>query len=277
MQENNMNPQDCAANLLSFSRDGVVVVPEMFNAQEVALVARDFQAASAVPSPKLVLEDSGEIRSLFLEKGDAPSIDVFVRQKRLLELAEAMLGSRVYAYQVKVNSKKALSGDLWPWHQDYVFWREKDGLPTPQILTAGVLLDDATEFCGPMYFVPGSHRDGVLQSLHREAPAGDYTKDLAKDLSYQLTSDVLVPLAKRLGMVSATGKAGSVVFFDCNIAHCSPNNLSPFDRRILFITYCSVDNVPAFVPRRRPNFLSNRDPSPLAPLDPDAFPTQRRI
>lgn len=276
MHRERIDPQDHTANLLSFSRDGFVVVPGMFDAHEIALVEHDFQSASAVPSPKLVLETNGEIRSLFLERGDAPNIDVLVRQRRLLDLAEAMLDSHVYAYQVKVNSKKALSGDQWPWHQDYVFWREKDGLPTPRVLTAGVLLHDATEFSGPMYFVPGSHRGGVLQSVHSEAPAGDYAKDLAKDLSYQLTGDLLEPMVRRLGMASATGTAGSVVFFDCNVAHCSPNNLSPFDRRILFITYCSVDNVPVFAPRRRPNFLSNRDPSPLHPLGTDAFTTRRR-
>lgn len=260
-------PPDEAETTLAFHKDGFLVVSGLFTEQETDLVGGIFAAGSVVPSPKTIREADGGVRSQFFEAGDSPLIDAFVRQRRMLRWAEALLGSKVYAYQVKINSKLALSGEAWPWHQDYIFWREKDGLPTPRVLTAGVFLDEATQFSGPMYFVPGSHCFGVLPTIPHEAPADDYTNDLTRDLSFQLAADVIEPLVTRFGMASATGKAGSVVFFDGNVAHCSPNNLSPFDRKILFITYCSVENVPRVERRRRPNFLSNRDASSLEPLD----------
>ncbi|HET7866041.1 MAG TPA: phytanoyl-CoA dioxygenase family protein [Burkholderiaceae bacterium] len=255
------------ATAVQYREDGFTVVAELFTRQEVAWIARACVAAGAATSPKAIREPNGDLRSRFFERGDCPIIDAVVRQRRLVGRAQALLGSRVYAYQVKVNSKRALQGEAWPWHQDYIFWREKDGLPKPRVLTAGLFLDDATEFNGPIYFVPGSHRQGVLPPMSRDIPADDYANDLSKDLNYQLTHEVVASLVTRSGMSSVTGKSGSVVFFDGNVAHCSPNNLSPFDRRILFVTYCSVENVPRPESRQRPNFLCNRDTSPLDMLD----------
>ena len=258
------------AALAAFRDDGFLVVADLFEPHEVAALSRILPVAAEMATPKVVREVDGQVRSVFCEAGDFPVVDAAVRQRRLLEVAEALLGGRVYAYQVKLNSKKALSGDLWPWHQDYVFWREKDGLPRPDILTVGVLLDDATEFNGPLYFIPGSHRQGVIAPRVRAAAdAADYSGDLAADLSFTVPGDAVASLVARHGMVSAKGRAGTAIVFDGNVVHASANNLSPFDRNILFVTYCRVDNVTNQHPPRRPGFLVNRDSSPIDAVSAD--------
>jgi len=257
--------------LAVYSDAGFLIVPDLFSEREVACVARGFPSVTLNPSPKVIRETNGDIRSVFLEAGDCRAVDVFVRQWRLISMAEAVVGSQVYAYQVKINIKKGLSGDVWPWHQDYVFWREKDGLQSPRVLTVGVLLDEATEFNGPMLFVPGSHRQGMLRAHRSAESTSDYANDLAADLSFVLKGDVMGPLVEKSGIVSAKGKVGTTILFDANVVHSSANNLSPSDRKILFVTYCSVDNGLDLSPPRRPNFLANRDRAPLEPLPEDAF------
>jgi len=258
--------------LAGYRDDGFLVVADLFGAREVAAVSRIVPVAARTASAKVIRETGGQVRSVFCEPGDFPVVDVAVRQRRLLQVAEALLGGRVYVYQVKLNTKTGLSGELWPWHQDYVFWREKDALPRPDILTVGVLLDEATEFNGPMYFIPGSHRQGVIDPRVRAAAAdGDYAGDLAADLSFTVPGDAVSALVGRHGMVSAKGAAGTAIFFDGNVVHASANNLSPFDRTILFVTYCRVDNVSTQQPPRRPSFLVNRDSSPVDALGEAAF------
>jgi ectoine hydroxylase len=40
----------------------------------------------------------------------------------------------VYIYQFKINVKAAFGGDVWQWHQDYIFWRNEDGMPGTESL-----------------------------------------------------------------------------------------------------------------------------------------------
>ena len=62
------------------------------------------------------------------------------------------------------------------------------------------------------------------------------------------------------------GPAGSVLFFDANLVHASPSNLSPFDRAVAFLTYNSVENVPPPVEQPRPDFLVDRQITPIVPV-----------
>lgn len=52
----------------------------------------------------------------------------------------------------------------------------------------------------------------------------------------------LAQLVERGGIVAPKGRAGSVVFFDCNTMHGSVANLSPYPRTNLFFVFNSVEN-----------------------------------
>jgi len=69
-------------------------------------------------------------------------------------------------------------------------------------------------------------------------------------------------LIERYGVVSCKGRSGSVLFFHPNVVHGSGNNMSPFNRTLILVTYNSTTNVPHFPEKRRPEFL----PVPIAVL-----------
>ncbi|MEX1271514.1 MAG: phytanoyl-CoA dioxygenase family protein, partial [Acidimicrobiia bacterium] len=57
--------------------------------------------------------------------------------------------------------------------------------------------------------------------------------------------------------------AGSVLFFDCNIMHGSPNNISPLPRTNGFLVYNSVENAavePFGTDEARPEHIATREP-----------------
>lgn len=90
------------------------------------------------------------------------------RHPRVLEPARNILGGDLHVYQFKINCKAGLSGDVWEWHQDFIFWQKEDGMPASRVINVSVFLDDVTEFNGPLLVLPGSHKHGLL-----DVPASD--------------------------------------------------------------------------------------------------------
>ena len=172
---------------------------------------------------------------------------------------------QVYVYQFKVNLKAAFAGDTWPWHQDYSFWHKEDSMPEPHAVTIAIFLDDVSEFNGPLYFIPGSHRIGCLDRDDAKAQPGSWREDVAAALRYQSAKDRVASLASEHGLAAPKGPRGTVLFFDSNIVHASPANISPFERRIVFITYNSIHNLPRNT--HRPAFLVNPYKGPLEPAE----------
>ncbi|WP_430906595.1 phytanoyl-CoA dioxygenase family protein [Maribacter sp. 2-571] len=226
-----------------------------------------------------ILEKSGVARSFFSPENNSDLFYRLNREKNMLRLAKELLGGEVYTHQTKINIKHALIGDVWEWHQDFIFWAKDDGMPAPNVLTAMVFLDDVTEFNGPLMIIPGSHQMGMLQETQKAASNHDkewnekyvntksYLSALSADLKYTLGQQEILGMAEKRGIVSAKGKAGSVLFFHGNLFHASPNNLSPWDRYVYLITYNRVDNQPDFPKNPRPAFLANRDFTPLEAME----------
>lgn len=218
---------------------------------------------AAAPIGSNVLEADG--RTLRAMHGNHLEDAVFaelVRLPHLLGAAETLVGSPVYVYQFKINMKAALSGGHWPWHDDFVYWRNEDGMPEPRAVTAALFLDPVTEFNGPLYFIPKSH------IAHEAAPpkAASWQESVSENLTYQAGEERVKALADSNGIVAPHGPPGSILFFDSRILHASGSNLSQNDRRIVFITYNSVTNAPTAL--RRPEFLVGYDTTPLTPAVP---------
>jgi hypothetical protein len=255
----------------SFREDGYLFLPGCFSSEELDEMKAELPAIFSEDSPGRVLEkETGQVRSVY---GSHQTNEVFsqvVRDPRVLEPARRILESDVYVHQFKINAKLAFVGEVWEWHQDYIFWQKEDGMPTARVVNAVVFLDEVTEFNGPLLFIPGSHRAGVLDPGKRKGAAGDapsWAADVAADLSYTLTRDMIAELVGTRGIVAPKGPAGSVLFFDANVAHGSGPNMSPFDRKLMLITYNSVLNIPTPRENPRPEFLCSRDYTPILPLE----------
>lgn len=179
-----------------------------------------------------------------------------VRDPRLVEPAQQLAGPDLYVQQVKVNVKGAFDGEAWQWHYDFATHTHDDGVPLPLALNLHVFLDDVTDFNGPLYFIPGSHRHGA-------APADHDTTSTSYPL-WVVERNTVRRLVDTYGMVSATGTAGTGLIFGDVMVHCSPPNLSPYDRSIFSLILNPVAN--AYTRVGRPDYKHHRDLTPVRPL-----------
>jgi ectoine hydroxylase len=57
--------------------------------------------------------------------------------------------------------------------------------------------------------------------------------------------------------------------FHGNLVHASPQNMTPYPRKIVYLTLCAVSNhITKF---NRPEWIAHRDFSPITPLDDDTL------
>ncbi|MDU0293748.1 phytanoyl-CoA dioxygenase family protein [Saccharothrix longispora] len=250
--------------MYQYERDGFLVLENLFSVAEVEALRAAFEADARVPGPQRVLEDgSDRVRAVYASHERRPEFAELIRTPRLLGPVRALLSESVYLYQMKINAKPPFGGDKWGWHQDYLAWQLADQLPAPKLINVTVLLDEATEFNGPLIMVPGSHADGLL----REDRADDHRSEQHLDPDdIALGQEELAALAAKHGFHSIKAPAGSVVFFHPEIVHGSAPNMSPFPRRLFIATYNATDNVP-LTPNPRPRYLVGRDVTPLEPLE----------
>lgn len=262
------------AQLDRYREDGFLVVPSLFDPAEVDVLQAAFHADCAGPGPHRILEDDGDVRSLYASHQRRAEFAALVRSARLLAPVRQLLAADVYVYQFKINAKPAFGGDRWVWHQDFPAWRLADNLPSPRLVNVGFFLDEVTEFNGPLIFIPGSHRAGSVRRL-REGRAVGTAEHLDPD-EIAVGPDELADLVGRGGMVGPKGPPGSVVFFHPEVVHGSAANMSPFPRKLLIVTYNDTANLPQPVGEPRPDYLVGRESAPLDIVDGPLLPVPDR-
>jgi L-proline 4-hydroxylase len=248
--------------LTRFTDTGLLVLPKLFSQREVDLLCAALQPLLAEDDPANIREKGGgAVRTAMGLHLRSPVFARLVRHPRLIGPALQILGRDLYVQQVKVNIKEAFEGEAWQWHYDFATHRHEDGVPAPLALNLHIFLDDVTEFNGPLYFIPGSHREGP-------APA---TLDTAST-SYPLwvvDRKTVARLASRNGLVSATGPRGTVLIFGDVMVHASPPNLSPWSRRIFSLIVNPTDNRQTRF--QRPDYKHHRDFNSIVPLEDDCL------
>ena len=257
-----------------YEKQGVLVIQDCMSQAEVEVLRDEAKALMEQDLPGRVLEeDKKTVRGLH---GCHFNSDVFrnlTMHPRLLEPAEQVLGGEVYVHQFKINIKAAFGGEVWPWHQDYIFWEKGDGMPAPRAVNAAVFLDDVTEFNGPLLFIPGSQNHGMIDvSARKDASTENaWIANLSAKLKYTLDEETVISLSEEGGIVAPKGPAGSVLFFHGNVVHGSVSNISPYKRTLAIITYNSVENKLLDIENPRPEFLASRDFTPIHALGEDAL------
>jgi hypothetical protein len=108
------------------------------------------------------------------------------------------------------------------WHQDYQYWQE---MVRGDLLTAWVALSDVTEDAGPMRFVVGSHKWGLLN-------AGDF---FSGNLDALRTRIEAAHPGEHWQEASAVLKPGAVSFHHRLTIHGSGPNRSAGDRKSVAI------------------------------------------
>lgn len=184
--------------------------------------------------------------------------------RRLLDLAQCLIGDSVYVYQFKVNYKAPKEGKSWPWHEDWIYWQAHDLLPDCRLVNIALLLDDMSQANGPLQFYIGSHvRDGDTQRTSwMQLASEQWDRDQSANLSFTIGVDDLAEITRSYPLCSLDAPAGSVVVFDPRIVHGSSDNVSNMPRLLAIITYNSTSNRPRR-PLSRPWFLAEPDSTPV--------------
>jgi ectoine hydroxylase len=254
-------PNLTEAQLAEFDERGYLFMPGQFTLAEAAVLKQASLEVFADPREEVWRESSGAARTAFAAHRYNEPMRRLGRHPRLITPVIQLVDGPVYMHQFKVNAKAAFDGEVWQWHQDFGVWHRDDGMPEPRAMNIAVFVDEVTAANGPLLFLPGSHKHGVLQAGH----------DL-ETTSYPLWTldrDMVSKLAERGGCVAPTGPAGSVLLFSSLLAHASPPNISPFDRTIVYLSLCHVDN--HITREKRAEWIAHRDFTPIEALGDDCL------
>lgn len=253
--------------LAFFDEQGYVFFPNYFSEEEIALLRAEADQILKLNRPEIWREKTGAPRTAFAAHTFSPVFGLLARQPRLIEPLWQLFGEDVYVHQFKLNAKAAFEGDTWQWHQDYGTWARDDGMPEARAANIAVFLDEVIPINGPLLLIPKSHKQGVLASDRNKLATAYPLWTLDSKTVTQLAAQAAGP--DGIGIVAPTGKPGSVLMFHGNLVHASPPNITPYPRKIVYLTLCAVSNhITKFT---RPEFIAHSDFTPLRPVHDNAL------
>ena len=194
----------------TYAQFGYVLVRGLFPPDEVARLKEEAQR---------ILAEKGHHAGVFV--GLAASSPVFaeaVRDPRLLDALEPLIGPDIEFLSDKVVYKSADTGYGSPWHQDWPYWKGAHKL------SVWVALEPATKENGCLKLLPGSHK-----AVAEHAGTAKEGEGFGHRLSEDAVDESLA--------VSAPCEPGDAVFFHDLTLHASHPNTSGQDRYAWIITY----------------------------------------
>lgn len=225
------------ASAETFQRDGYYLYRGLFN-REIVKEARTWLKSQDQErlAKSWTEQEPGVPLAVFsvIHTGDHP-LARMVKDRRMLEMAGALIGAPVYIWASKVNLKAAWCGTVEYYHQDLVYWKDR-GYPRHDMMSCMVFLDPHTIQNAALHVLPGTHRLGFI-----EHEPFINTNGLAKCMVPPATMDQLY---REHGLVVVEGEPGDVLFFHACLVHGSSHNISPQSRMVLLSQLNTIGNEP---------------------------------
>ncbi len=220
-----MNP-DSTQRLADYERDGVILIHQFLNADEVTAVRaeldryiRDDLAAQPVDA-RTFEKDEKTVRNLWrLEKYNEWFLQLGERADIRALVAPLLHGEPVLV-GVETFNKPARIGSGVPYHQDNAYFCQTP----PDMLTVWIAIDEVTAANGPVFFVKGSHKAGMQPTR----PSG------VRGNSIGMAEPSSVPLAEQFCGLLAPGDA---TIHQCETIHHSAPNTTDSARLGLLLVY----------------------------------------
>ena len=217
MPARSLTPAEAAA----YRADGYVVVPEVFDAEELAAVDREIDAL--LPEHG---KPTGARRGWMFDVAERSELTRRVAEDpRLTALAGSVVGPGVAIHSTKLVAKVPHSDEVCHWHQDEAFYLRPDDPATHSTTRMSVWLPlrSSDERDGCLWVVPGSHRWGLEPYV--TVDHGTCRRTLTR-AEYAEEHAAPVPV-----------EAGSVVLFSAWTWHHSKNNATDHVRRAFIVSY----------------------------------------
>ena len=248
--------------IAEYRERGFLMFPSLVSADELKVLSRDLTDLVACDADGIIKETTGAVRSVFrVHSLNGPtglaSYDALARIPRILgPIGQLLEDEQVYVYHTKCNLKAAIQGEIWQWHQDFGYW-QTDGVRAAEgMATAMLMLSEATEIGGCLYFIPGSHKHGRID------PTLDETTTSYK--LWTVPKSDLISMMERYGdPVPIVGEPGTVVIFHPHIVHGSGHNMSRYSRWHVYTVYNRSSNKPVPQGTPRPEWVVSRDYTPI--------------
>jgi ectoine hydroxylase len=216
--------------LEKYRQDGFLRFDNFLDAAAVAALIEEME--------RLRAEAGGAVRTIDDAHKRSSMVDALARDSALLGPVRQILGGPVYLHRSRFDIPGEAVASPFYWHSDFETWHVEDGMPRMRALNIEISLSDATPENGPLMLIPGSH-------LHYVPRLGDLAEAECKISLGQPEAAGLVQLIERNGIYTATGSAGTMMLFDCNMLHGSNGTITPLSRASLCLSYNSIDNRPA--------------------------------
>jgi ectoine hydroxylase len=244
-----------------FQTEGWLFLPELFTPEEVDLLRREADSIYDEHRPEVWREKGGAPRTAFAAHLYNEAFRLLGAHPRMIAPVEQIFGEKVYMHQYKINAKSAFTGDVWQWHQDYGTWKRDDGMLLPRAMNISVFLDEVMPINGPLMLVPRSQTAGDLKAAH-DVETTSYPL-------WTLDEETVTGLVEQGGIVAPTGKAGGMLLFHGNLVHGSAGNITPYPRKIVYLTLNAVSN---YIRKpTRPEFIAHRDFTPIVTVEDDSL------
>src|ERR1700691_2146674 len=247
--------------LKEFDEQGYLFFPNCFSEEEIALLRDDAEAILKLDRQEVWREKTGAPRTAFAAHTFNETFRLLASHPRVVEPLRELFGEEVYVHQFKLNAKAAFNGDVWQWHQDYGTWKRDDGMPEPRAMNIAIFLDEVMPINGPLMLVPKSQHAGDLKASH-DLETTSYPL-------WTLDEETVTRLVKDGGIVAPTGKAGGMLLFHGNLVHGSAGNITPYPRKIVYLTLNAVSNY--IRTPTRPEYIAHRDFTPIQTVEDDAL------
>ena len=244
-----------------YNKKGYVLIKELLNTEEVSVLQKEIVNVLQRKGPEIIYEKNNpeSVRLVFGAHIFSKAFNTLSRLPKLLAPSRQLVGEEVYIHQSRINPKQGFGGGgSWEWHQDYPPWHVVDEMPKPNCVITSVFIDDCTIEKSPLLVMPGSHTLGLIDSFKPHP-------DARGSLLYHLDKNTLNKIATEYKIEPILGKAGSVLFMNCNLVHGSANNISPWKRTIIYIVYNAVSNL--CVGNKRPWYQQERNNNAIKIVD----------
>ncbi|MFA9478858.1 phytanoyl-CoA dioxygenase family protein [Phycisphaerales bacterium AB-hyl4] len=217
-------PQDCQELVETYQAEGVIRVRKLFDADRMAGIRQALdryskQIAPTLPASDVTFEADGQsVRNLWrMEQHDAFFSDL-ADDAQLLELVRELVQGEPVLMAVETFNKPAKTGSGVPAHQDNAYFCRTP----PDVLTVWVAVDPVTLANGPVSYVRGSHKLGMLP--HK--PSGVAGNSMGLDAPYD-DSDPFV----------GTLEPGDALMHHCQSIHYSAPNTTDQSRCGLLMVF----------------------------------------